>query len=283
MELVCLSNIRCCSVFMRIFVILVNILKTILGLLFVILGVHMIRHWGSLKTLWGVGGPLAMIIFLLLLGLFLILLGVSGVVGACLPIYNWGLVLHIWLLCVLLAVELVFAIGLLCYADSNKLSETVTNSTTAAYSKYGGAGIKVAATMAIDSMQLGLKCCGNTASSDFASSSVCPTWVTKNTQTYPDSCCSTFSASCGNTTDTSKLHSSGCQTKITSLFKSWFVIIGLVLCGFWVFQLIGLIFSFLLINKHTNCYCCACLPSYGTRMTPVAVQLESLSSESSAA
>ena len=164
MELVCLSNIRCCSVFMRIFVILVNILKTVsspqlnvthiltvintakdCNSVFIDLGSAVCHTWSSYDQTLGISqdsvgggvsskmsflsqiiifyifllitegtvhenhetkpfyyvdklipylrGPLAMIIFLLLLGLFLILLGVSGVVGACLPIYNWGLVL----------------------------------------------------------------------------------------------------------------------------------------------------------------------------------------------
>lgn len=252
----------CCLSSMRGYIILINVINTLLGLvLFAVACLLLVADTKCDGQCEVTAGRIAIGVFAI--SVYIITLGISGIVGASLRLRNWGFILHIWLLCFILVIHLVFMAGLIYLTDVDDLDTAITSKFGQVYSKYGDS---VMATLGIDIVQGLFSCCGSTGSSDFSTGGAATHWIS-NKQGYPCSCCQGFVCK-ENTTSPTNLYSKGCTTLLSSYSNSALDWTAVAVAVTFSLSLVNLILALVLVNNRRErcchgvcCTCCWCCVS----------------------
>jgi hypothetical protein len=179
-------------------------------------------------------------------GLVFFLLGIVGCVGVCKE--------QKCLLCIFFSFMLVIFIGLvvggvLAYVYRKDIDAAVGKGISNCMQEYDHSGNNTVCTGEIDFMQTEFKCCGESNYTDWENTP----WIKKQNATvkFPNSCCEqnhcNYSAS---TLKQTGVYMKGCHQKLKSEFMDHLGIIAGTAAAFAILQLLGLIFSAVLLCKR---------------------------------
>lgn len=251
----CLQNNNICISILRTFIVAVNVLNTILGLILAILGFVLWAADDCVASCALTPGRMALMAFAA--SIFILTLGISGIFAGLLKLRNWGIILHIWLAIFALIIHLITALVLWRLADVVEDTSVVATKLTELYATYGDGAL---VTGFIDVVQGLFRCCGSAGSSDFETGGAATFWLATFAGKYPCSCCTGFN--CDSATAPTNLFESGCGA-ILSAYSGpgldWTVFF-LVLA--FLISLASLIFAFILVNNRKKpccagcCFCC---------------------------
>lgn len=239
---------------LRTYVIIANAFNTILGTGLFVVSCLLAYADKCDTSCWFTPGRLSIGLFSV--SIFILTLGISGIVGACLRIRNWGIILHLWMAVFAILLHFLVMAGLLKLTDVDDLETAVSTKFAALYADYSDG---ILATVGIDIVQGVFQCCGSTASSDFSTGGAATDWIASHSG-YPCSCCTGFAC---DSTD-SNVHSNAC----TSLMSSYsgtgldWTAAGMTISFF--LSLISLVFVYILVNNRKDpcspCCCWCCVP-----------------------
>ncbi|XP_030624669.1 CD63 antigen [Chanos chanos] len=150
---------------------------------------------------------------------------------------------------ILLSLIIIIEIGtaIAGYIFRGKLNDVVENSFKDMINQYNNASSDYKKT--VDDMQQQLRCCGVHNSSDWLN-------FKPDKKSVPDSCCKNVTAKCGDGAieDSNKIYLVGCQSVVEKLLRDnilWVAVGALVIA---LFQILGLVFSCLLIRAIRSGY-----------------------------
>jgi len=252
----------CCLSSMRGYIIIVNVINTLLGLVLFALACFLLVADTKCDSQCDVtAGRISIGIFAI--SVYILTLGISGIVGASLRLRNWGFILHIWLLCFILVIHLFFMAGLIYLTDVDDLDSAINSKFGQVYSKYGDS---LMATLGIDFVQGLFSCCGSSSSSDFGTGGAASYWTSKY-EGYPCSCCVGFVCK-DNTTSPTNLHDKGCTSLLSNYSNSGLDWTAVAVAVTFSLSLINLILALVLVNNRRErcchgdcCSCCWCCVS----------------------
>lgn len=182
-------------------------------------------------------------VILIVVGIVVFLLGIVGCVGACKE--------QKCLLVVFFSFMLVIFVGLvsgsiLAYVYRGKIDDSLEKGISDCMEKYGNDSSSC--TRDIDYFQKEFKCCGSANYSDWLNEP----WYTQHNKTmpYPESCC--VHQTCQYVKNDTMLYTQGCHEKVVDGFKENLGIIAGVGAAFVVIQLVGMLFSCVLLCKKRS-------------------------------
>jgi len=219
---------------------LFNIVLLAFGLVLLILGVWMkVQLSQYFETLTEDSYDLLPWI-LIGIGLGVVVIGILGCLCTSKGIAPLLYLYSIFLMIIFIAA---IAIGIYGFIIKGKVSKTFDEGLTKSMETYVS---DENSKMAMDQLQITLKCCGKNSSKDWFNIP----WEngTETSKSAPLSCC--IEEDCDNT-DTSALFDEGCYIKVTSFVKTYFAAIGGSVIGFAFVQLLGGVVAFQLA-KHIN-------------------------------
>eukprot|EP00117_Sycon_ciliatum_P029605 scpid72188/ scgid23529/ Tetraspanin-5 len=221
-----------------------NIILSILGIGFIVLGslvanafkTYTIDEVVNVHLFWG---PVAGII---VLGLFLVVTSVCGIV-AVLGNKSGLAKAYLALLAFIVIIEITLAVLFIVYktAINNQIEVGIQGAIKRAYSDKE---IDVSLKSALDSLQKDVKCCGSNGPDDYIN-------ATGISITHPpDSCCVSYASGCSTSqTQTPKFFQTGCKSSIIGQFHRYSTIVIAVAATFAVLEVIAIAYSMYMISR----------------------------------
>lgn len=245
------NELEGCPKCIQILVLVFNLIFFILGAVILGFGVYTFLKIGDYASLSTVEFMTASRLFIGL-GTIIVVVSFCGCCGAW-KLSKCLLVMFFVLLLIIFGVEIAAAV--LGYLKRNEVEDTLQNDLLKALQGQYGESDQVGITKAFNTLQEKEQCCGVMNYTDWEKAKL----YNGNHSVVPDSCCREMKAGCGNFApgfvDKSKVWTKGCFSTMKDLIVTNLPLVAGVVIGVLVIQLLGMIFSMVLIcavNKNAE-------------------------------
>ncbi|XP_032220670.1 CD151 antigen isoform X2 [Nematostella vectensis] len=233
-------NAKCLKVPMMMF----NFFFLLSGVAMVVLGTWTLIHRNEFNILLDSSWFVIIVGLMIGIGGVVVLICTCGCYGTVKE-HRYLLISFLIMLTLVLIVQI--SVGVIAFVHRAELTHDMKYTTRRRMSDYG---VRQDVTKAIDQMQINFKCCGEDNWSTWNTTA----WKQSSNNSVPDSCCKTPSFGCGKRDHPSNIYREGCVIGLTVFFRKHLLVLGSVLLGIALIQLIGLIMTVCLLRFVKDYY-----------------------------